>query len=417
MIAVAFFAVAVDGSTFTFMADDYIHLAKSYSTSSLFSDYFAAWLGRVPVWAATAYVLFESHVFERSWWPMHLFFATHALGMALVSAYLLRELRGEGEGRVPTAWVVAATAVFCLYPNDHEILYWPTCMPYTLGALFLGMAVWLSAPAARAIFLCLAGLTYETFLLPGLALLIIPPLAMGGKQSAAWRGPALVWVGALAMVLGVRYVGGAWFGTFHHSTDFALDHIAHQMLSAAALLFRSKHYHMHTHLAATAACAVWPLLILWRGGTRTKAAVLLVLGCFASTAVYWVLGYSAARAVYGSQVFLSATLVWIACQVWTLGKHAAWALVILMVLTALGFVDQQRELWQIKTDNAAVLAQRERMWHQTLRDCPEPCVLDYGNLEDGLRPDWVLPGSFGTAYVEWLRLKYAPARRVEMVQH
>ena len=55
---------------FTFMADDYSHLAAAWRLPDLFSGHFASWLSRVPVWSVLASALFSSHVFERTWAPI-----------------------------------------------------------------------------------------------------------------------------------------------------------------------------------------------------------------------------------------------------------------------------------------------------------------------------------------------------------
>ena len=72
--ATAIFAFLAFGVDFTFLADDYGHLAAAHSPDNLFGEGLVYRLNRVPVWSALAWALFRSRVLEFTWAPMYLFF-------------------------------------------------------------------------------------------------------------------------------------------------------------------------------------------------------------------------------------------------------------------------------------------------------------------------------------------------------
>ncbi len=215
LAATALFALITAPVDFTFMADDWTNLAAVYASDDLFPHQFVLSLNRVPVWALVARLLFGSHILEHTFAPMLLFFLLHALGVALVARWLWKQLpHPSAEAAQPHAGVVvAAVGVACLHPNTYEILYWPTCMPYALGALLLGVGITASRPALRVSFLVLSFLTYETFILPALAILMAPILLDRRTWKLEWRAmirlalPVLgAWGGALAVTIGYRAV-------------------------------------------------------------------------------------------------------------------------------------------------------------------------------------------------------------------
>src|SRR5262245_50986395 len=128
--AFAVYLVLTGPVHFTFMADDWRHLAAAEQLSDLYADRFSRWVPRVPVWSIFAWIIFYFHIFERSWAPMYLVYAAHASAVALIARWLLRELDDKQDILSTNAWITAfAIGVGALYPNVYEILYWPTCMP------------------------------------------------------------------------------------------------------------------------------------------------------------------------------------------------------------------------------------------------------------------------------------------------
>ena len=144
LAATSIFAFLTFRVDFTFLADDYGHLAAAHSLDNLYVERFVYWLNRVPVWSVLAWALFGSHALGFSWAPMYLFFFCHALGIALIARWLESQLpdwrSGETQSSRPLLYV-SAVAALALYPNTYEILYWPTCMPYAVGPLLLGLAL------------------------------------------------------------------------------------------------------------------------------------------------------------------------------------------------------------------------------------------------------------------------------------
>ncbi|MEE8408728.1 MAG: hypothetical protein V3T05_03905, partial [Myxococcota bacterium] len=321
LAATALFALITAPVDFTFMADDWTRLAAVYSSDDVFPHHFVLSLNRVPVWAVVARLLFGSHILEHTFAPMLLFFLLHALGIGLVAQWLWKHLPHPATEAAPphTGVVVAAVVVACLHPNTYEILYWPTCMPYALGALLLGAAVNASRPWVRASLLVLSFLTYETFVLPALAILVAPTLL---DRTAWWLDrqtllrralPAVgVWGAALGMTIAYRAVAAISLGAYDHQTVLTIRHVVRHALLAWEQLFHISFFGAGTNLLSTViqyGLLLASIVFLWRRA-RVVALGLPAL-CFLSTGVYWVLKYNAMRSIYGAQILFAATVVWL----------------------------------------------------------------------------------------------------------
>ena len=412
-VATLILAISVGPQPFTFLADDYVHLVATYREPQLFLGHFAAWLPRVPVWSGITALLFGSHVLEHGWWPMLAFFLVHSLALASLAAWVARLLPGP-ERAPPVLWA-AAVMVFSFYPNAYEILYWPTCMPYTVGAALLAAGLWARPPALRCGLLALSMLTYETFVLPGLALLLLeaglsaaPRTRQGRALTQAW----LLWAAALGVTALARGIASRWFGSFAHDTRLSPGHILRHMADTLAMLLRFKHAGMHTALLATGAFGGFILLGMLAAKASRRALGWLGAACFASTALFWVLGYGALRSVYGAQLLLCALAINLLHGLWHARPGGRQITAALLALMALGFWLHQRELWQIKQHNQQQLAGREAHLAAALQACVSPCNIPVSNLQVGLRPDWLLPADFVPTYLEYVRLKHAPDKAV-----
>ena len=263
LAATAIFAILTFAVDFTFLADDYGHLAAAHSLDNLFGEGLVYRLNRVPVWSALAWVLFRSHVLEFTWAPMYFFFFCHALGIALIARWLESRLPdwGSGETKPPRGLLCASSvAVLAIYPNAYEILYWPTCMPYAAGSLLLGLAFAARGDPVRAALLTLTFLTSETFVLPTLALCLAPGLAGLVRKPRQHQGmlrplsrPLFVWASALGMTLLVRWVAALSLGPYAHKTRFTPEHLSAKATLAFRELFELKFFAAEVNEPATAA--------------------------------------------------------------------------------------------------------------------------------------------------------------------
>jgi len=402
------------------MADDYVHLAAVARVEHVYRDWFSAWIVRIPVYSLGAWALFGSHVLERTFAPMYLVFALHVTSVALIARWLVVQL-GPPDAAPRPAVVALAVATASLYPNTFEMLYWPTCMPLVPGAALMAAALYARLPLQIGL-AALAFLSYETYYLPLLALLVAPTLVSSGLSARElalelWRrGRGFLAAGVVAV--SVRIVEALREGgTYEHNLSISPAHVLLQFGLAVKQLLTVRFYGTPvTSALATAALLALLLaagVVLWRRGNR-RLVVLLAL-CVGSTAIYWLLAYSATRAVYGSQLMLAGVLVWLAVEVERVVRPAPRVIGLALACLASCFIAQSVSIWRIKDHNAAVLAERGAAFGRELDVCVSPCRITYGNLQAGLRRDWVLPREFWPAYLEWLQRRYAPDKRVTFV--
>ena len=421
--AFAVYLVLTGPVHFTFMADDWRHLAAAEQLSDLYADRFSRWVPRVPVWSIFAWIIFYFHIFERSWAPMYLVYAAHASAVALIARWLLRELDDKQDILSTNAWITAfAIGVGALYPNVYEILYWPTCMPYAVGGLFVAAALYARTRIACVTFAALAFLTYETFLLPALGLMVLPVLLNRSPAEPRVRIRAAVqltlsWLSAALVMLSVRGVAALFLGNFYQKVNTNPSHVLAQAHASAQELFQIRFFGSGRNEIATwvmlGILVISTALLCQRTSWRWRPVILLV-GCFLSTAVYWVLDYDAMRAIYGAQIMFSAVMVWLIVQASRAGVRP---IVVSIGLSALGvvFVMQSASIMRIKDHNAGVLAMREASLAKKIQACDSECVVQYEDLDSGLTQDWVLHPAYWNSYLEWLHQKYGRDKHVEFV--
>ena len=421
LAATSIFAFLTFRVDFTFLADDYGHLAAAHSLDNLYGERFVYWLNRVPVWSVLAWALFGSHAREFSWAPMYLFFFCHALGIALIARWLESQLpdwrSGETRSSRPLLYV-SAVAALALYPNTYEILYWPTCMPYAVGPLLLALALLARSGPARAALLTLTFLTYETFVLPSLALCLTPQMA-----GLRWRRQHeetlrrllrqfVVWASALGMTLLVRWMAALSLGPYAHKTRLTAEHVSDKATLAWKELFELKFFAAEVNEPATTAQYALLALVLylsWRS-LRWTGPMLLAL-CFLSTGLYWILEYNAIRAIYGSQVLLLAIVVVLAARTRP-GRLARTTVIAALLLAFAGYVHQALFIYSVKSHNAEVLRATEARFSDSIRACTSPCIIESGPLDEGLRPDWVLHPDYWNRYLAYVKAKYGPEKQI-----
>ena len=416
LAATAVFGALTARVDFPFMADDYNHLAAAHG-ADCFTERFARWLNRVPVWSLVTWILFDSRVLERTWAPMYLFFLCHAVGLALISRWLHRQLLGvarETKAPAQSLLFVCSVAVLSVYPSTYEILYWPSCMPYTVGAVLLGFGLWANHPAVRTALLALSFLTLETFVLPALVLLMAPVIAADPREESPreWAPPVGVWAMALATTFAVRWVASLSLGAYHHVTNLDPQYVMGRMGEAFKELFHVRFFAADTNEIATAAqfgFLIVAVCLAWQR-VRWNSVWLLVL-CFVSTAAYWVLGYAAPRAIYGSQVLFLAVFVWLVLST----AREVWARRLVMgglAVAFAGYLYQLSFIYGIKSHNAEVLLGREAELAVRIRSCGSPCLIEFRPLHEGLETDWVLPPDYWVPYLAYMKVKYGPEKKI-----
>jgi len=417
LVAILAFVAMVAPFQLTPMADDWTAFSDVYRGTR----HVGTMLTRVPVSALIGYLTIRPAVWEHGWPLMYVFFAVHAAGATLVATALARRLGQEPvdeSGRHIWAFALAVTA---LYAGHFEILFWPSCMAFTVGLPLLGLALWVRAPAGRVALLALSFLTYETFVLPALAALLLPALLRPSERgrlrdlaAAAWP-----WAAALAATLAVRAALGALSGgSYAHSVTQEPARMLAKALGARDSLTDLVFYGrdpwptrvQHLGLALLAAAA------LGMHRLRGLAAVLVgALAVFASTAVYWVLEYFGPRALYGSASFAAALLAVLAVT----SARRRWSRVVVvaaLVCLATAYVWHTVHILATKDHNAAVLARLEREVCDAAAACPGPCTVHIPPPNRGLRHDWTLHQDYWPGYLDVLAVRCGGGRdlRVEV---
>ena len=395
------------------MADDYGRLAAAYSADTL-AEACGRCLSRIPVSCAANGLLFVSKIWERTWAPMYFFFFCHAAGLALIAKWLVHKAHGRPvESTTRSLLLLLAVAVASIYPSAYEPLYWPSCMAFMLGTPLLGLGLWTEHRIARSGLIALSFLSYETFVLPALVLLLIPLLTT--KRSSLSREALRllgVWGSSLGLALAVRWLASLQVEHFHHLTVFSPDRIADKVSLAYRELFHVRFFGPVENEAATTfqyGLVILLLILVWKQ-SRWRWAVLL-LACFASTEVYWVIEYGAPRAIYGSQVLFMAILI-------ALLVHAARGRLRTIIafggltLLLIGYLQHSSFIYEIKSHNARVLQSREAEFAAAIRECGSACVIKFRPLDEGLKTDWVLHPDFWARYLDYMRAKYGAGKEI-----
>jgi hypothetical protein len=420
LLAFLIFVLLTVGRPFPWMADDWTHLAAFYTKPNLFSSHFQAWLSRVPVWAASTWIIFQFHSVTNITGPLYLFFAVHVAGIVLVTKFLLRcSTTGKCDAKLRPAsgHFIACLCIttMALQPNSFEITYWPTCMSYSLGALLMGLGLTMTVWPLRYLCFVLSFLSYETFFLPTLALLFIEAQSHDPKPRPLqfWVRTFTPWLSAALTTLAVRHIAAHYVGTYLHLISLSPQHVLQQVQVAGKQLFQVRFIFMRSNaFASTVQFAVLAICLVILSRRQRWRGVQWLLLCFVSTALYWLLAYSAIRSIYGTQIMFGAIVGCLAVSAAQQSHKAQRLIMILLIVLLASYVLQIRSIVGIKSHNAIVLAEREADMAAALTSCQSPCTISYRPLNEGLMKDWVLPESFWSSYLTYIRMKYAANKDV-----
>lgn len=421
LVAAFLFVATTSLASFAYIADDYLHVSKAYTSSGLvelYIDYFSEWLNRVPVWSVLAWLLFSSEALESSWLIANVFFGFHLAGFCLVARWLVRSATSEEQQPSAHSMTAAlAFAVLAVHPNLYEPLYWPTCMPYTMGVLLMGAALFARNTVVKFLLLFLTFTTYETFVLPTAVLVALPFLATWYYEGRLPKSRLLelgrlllLWFLALVLTLAVRKVGQHFYSPFHYAVG--LDNAHTKLGWAYQHLFQIKFALARTNGLATGLQYVGIVLLLLAARTKERhLALLLFIAAFLSTGVYWLVAHHAIRAVYGSQILLYSIYVFLFLSTDKNRVKQSMASLAL-VLWMIAYAHQSYHVFSVKTRNAEILAAQEQTLGAMIAQCKSPCIVEHGALNAGLAPDWVLEPDYWPFYHAYLAAKYGPDKKI-----
>lgn len=389
---------------FTLSTDDYQFLADILSPSGWRFDVTNHYFARVPIWYVITWLNFHLFDWSQNFYGMYFFFFIHALAFALLSFYAVKTLKLN----VSTPIFIIVTTLFSLYPTHYEILYWPTCMAYTFGLLFLALALLSKSTILKIILLSLSFGTSEMFLIPSLLFLLLPNIfkfKLSPKDFHELFLKATPWLAAIVIDFGLQYLNSKFVSTFYKfPINFNFTHVISNILDAEKMVLTLNFYQLYNRTSLI----IWLILLsitvslIWRKKISFKTSVVLLLSIIAATAVYWPLTYYAARALYGAQIY--ANIIELIILIIFLEKYH-WHQSIIIATLFIFFIKQSLFIYQLKTYNYYILQARQNELTNTFNACTEPNIVELKNLDYNLQTDWVLHQDFWISFAQWVKEK------------
>lgn len=393
---------------FTYGADDYLYMSQVYSDGGLSLHSFGPYIYRVPLWAFMTWGFFHLTPFL----PIHVLIYLTICIFAIAFAFLAMSVYETlSEAPLPpqtvSVWIIL-TVIFALFPNHYEILYWPTCMTYVPGLLFLAMAFRCRRFQGKIIWLTASFLTSEMYILPALAFAQLPMLQEKRLSLRNMCSRSRDWIAALFLSFGFR---GLIFAVsrlrYRYDLSFIPQDVLAQMKSAVlqtwTIHFYKTNYLLSSMYLGTILLGFY--LLMKNKTIHGRLLKLFLVTSVVTTAIYWIFGHPAARGLFGAQVYILTVLIYLFTQ---LAPKAKFVLPALFVV----FLAQDLYIYSIKDKNYHVLDKRTAELIERIEKCPYPCVLVVERLNSGLKRDWVLPPDYWDFYLRWINLKYSPDKSI-----
>jgi|GEM_PF-452296 len=385
-----------------FLADDYVHLAGMLEQGGWPLLPGGGYFSRLPIWYVANWLHFQSLHAVPALPTAYVFFTIHAAGFLLLLSYVRRVTCPSVPGRL----VVGVAFPFLLYPCNYEVLLWPTCMTYTIGLLLMGAGFAWIRPWGRAVFLGLAFLDSEMFVIPAIVLQLLPmlqpPTALGVRMAVRLMTP---WLVAVMIYAGVRTAILLWSPVsypFQWAADPAT--LGRQVVLSAAGMFAVHFYQLC--VVPTILCwlvAVVIFLGLRRVGEGTiVAGVRYLLVAFAASGCHWAVSYPAVRALYGAQEVLMALCCVAVAK--CVERNPRWGVAGASMLT-LAFGIQFAHVTDVKMRNARELEALEADVVALIDRTPDGSAVRLESLNRRLVTDWVLPPDYWAAFARYAQLK------------
>ena len=414
MTCVALFGICKVIFHFPPSTDDFVYLRANVE-NRLNLDFFGAYLARVPLWCYVTFELFTSSLstLENLIYPAG--FAWNA-GFLLLFARRIRRLMF---GRIQTSlWFWLLAGIFTFFPNDHEVLFWLTCLPYAVGLGFLWCAWICRIPVMKILFYTAAYACGEMYLMPSLALELLtvvypkpgPPPPPGRHELGQALQKTFFWLLAVGLFLAMRRILSLAFGTYPHSyvRDFGV--LPQQFLHMLEHFFVMDYYKIFW----TPTLLYWTALVIvtWTAAKHATInrltvvyAALFMLTC---GSLVFAMGYFAPRALFGASLCVNAFLiVLIERALYKTRILTRWSV---LILIGGSFFGQSVLIYSLKDTNSKILGQKEENLVTHLRQCAQQqaqeCVVETTQIPQGLTRGWVLHSDYVEDYVGWIAARY-----------
>ncbi|PWU20655.1 MAG: hypothetical protein C5B49_03935 [Bdellovibrio sp.] len=398
---------------FTFQADDYLFLRRTYGGAFFDISGYESQMTRNPLLYIFMIPTFSSHLFDFHFAPMYLYFSIYVAGLSLCLRALHRDLALSRLG-VECSTVLNFLPLVCLNPNQAEVLFFPICMPYSVGIFALGGMAYCRRAWVKIFFMLVAFTMLETFFLPALALLVVQNSASKPWKVRQFASPVGLWTLAVVLILVIRHALSYVFPSFHYPISIDFSRLPGQLGEIAHMLITIYFYKINWVLTAVEWLAIGFLTysLFSRHMIRKHDLGLLILLVLSCDVHVLIMPYSAMRAHFGA-IFLEGVLLAFLLALVQAREKRLWLRRTMVILFGLAFVLQLVHVFTIKNANYLVLQKIENEMVQKIDSCTQPCHLHAGDLSRDLKRDWVLPRNFWLPYLEWIRFKNRPAAQVE----
>jgi len=391
---------------FTFCADDYAYLARVYSSEGLTFSSFGPFIYRVPLWSFFTWGIFHIAQFVPIHALIYLTILIFCIAFAMLAFYVYNHLIGKPVPLETLGWIITTT-VFALFPNYYEILYWPTCMTYIPGMMFMALAFRCRRSCVIVFFLMSSFLTSEMYILPALAYTLLSALVKKFSLKALLIRSRF-WIAAIFFTLGIK---GLIFLTlrFQYRYDLRFEPFyLFNQIKTALIRTWTIHFYKTNYLLSFIYLAALILVfyVLYRKNILSSRFFRVLLGtAFLVTAIYWFYGHQAIRSLFAAQVYIVTILVFVFIKLDVKTK-------IFLPILFIVFIAQNLYVYSIKDKNYHILKKRTAELISQIEQAKDPCVLEIEQLNAGLKRDWVLPSDYWEFYLQWLNGKYFPNKLI-----
>ena len=410
LIALAF-SIIVMPYQFSFLADDYIFLSRSFQSNFNMMDFGVIYVRR-PLTAIVNSILLKTGLFDHLKLLFSFFLCLHSFGVLQITNWLsnsIRSIKQESSSQT-SPWQFIFLILICLYPSLHEVMLWPFNLPYSFGTLFLAGLVFSRSLFMRTLWMFLAFSTLETYFIFALILPAVPDLLTGSSvlqviKQKRFRSHGFSWGIAFLIYLALRWRLSTQVVVAPFNLDFSLSHLLEFSKMYGSLLWTIHFYKTSWIFSLLEWIAFLIVLLSFSPSLKEKfrsAGVILLLP-FLSSSHALIMSYYAPRAIHGAVVLKLILFGFILSRfaIRASSQLKGFVLVLLMV----AYLGESIVIFSKKTKNTQILEQREKIWTQTFKDCQEPCVLSIGGLNQGLDTDWTLPNFVFEPYLRWIQQK------------
>jgi hypothetical protein len=380
-LATLVFALLTVWTHYPFLVDDYRYLWKARlpGFSPLTFDYL---LVQRPLSALLDYLTFASGVLENGKWLVWVYYFLHSLGVLLIFQYVLNE-------KIASRTFVIIGTIICLFPGWYEVTLLPLDLPYGLGVLFLGLALWAECAWVQTLLYTLCFFTFESYFMPALALAAL----------RRFRKPAPLLI-AIAIYFLTQRLLIARLGIQPKYGPSLANAAAMAKMYFELLYFQSFYKVSWISTAVELGALAWASIELVRKdpGWRQRLAILILLPCVAAAHTL-VMSYYAPRAIHGALV-LRAVCAGVILAAFARTCPLKWAPAFLVLLAYLG---QHGVIVHNRIHNREVMDAKQAEIENELRTCTSPCRISLQGVENELVWDWYMVPGFHAPFVYWIK--------------